>query len=72
MGRKRRLGPHHTALAFEALQKGGFFAADIGPGPDAQFQLKGTARAQNVGANQSDLTRQNQGLSEGDIGVGIF
>ena len=72
MGRKRRLGPHHTALAFDALQKGGFFAADIGPGPDAQFQLKGPARAQDIGADQSGLPRQDQGLGKGDIGVGIF
>ena len=41
MRRQRRLGAHHAALAFEAVQQRGFLAADIGAGADADFHVEG-------------------------------
>ena len=47
--RQRRLGAHHAAAAFKAFEQGGFLAADIGAGADAQFNVEGMARAEMSG-----------------------
>ena len=46
------LGTHDAALAFKRVQQAGFLAADIGPGTDTDFHVKGRATAQNLCAQQ--------------------
>ena len=42
--RQRRLEAHHAALAFEALEQRGLFAADVGAGRRAHFEVERAGR----------------------------
>src|SRR5690606_12157500 len=44
-GRQRRLVPNQAALAFEALEQRGLFAADVGAGAEADIDVEGLAAA---------------------------
>ena len=63
--RQRRLGAHNAALAFQAFQQRGFFAANIGSGPQAHFQMEGMLAAQHRRADHAlclgDADRALQG-----------
>ena len=56
--RQWRLGAHNAALAFQAFQQRSFFAADIGTGAQAHFQMERMLAAQH--------RRPNHALGLGD------
>ena len=47
-GGDRRLGPHHAALALEALEHRRLLAADVGAGADAHVQVEGEIGPEDV------------------------
>ena len=48
MDGERRLGADQAALAFQAFQQGGFFAADIGAGAHPQLDVEAVVRTGDV------------------------
>ena len=71
--RDRRLRPHHAALAFEAFEHGGLFAANIGAGAGAHGEREALARVLDVVAEPAARRRRigDRLLHLGD-GMGIF
>ena len=51
--RQRRLEADDAALAFEALQQRGLFAADIGAGAQAELDVEGLAAARDIARRAS-------------------
>ena len=45
---QRRLGAHHAALAFEAVEQRGLLAADIGAGAEPHLEVEGMCRAEHA------------------------
>ena len=70
--RDRRLGPHHAALALEAFQHGGLFAADIGAGAAADLEVEGFVRTLNIVAQPFRRGGGGDRLLHGGDGIGIF
>src|SRR5690606_33811246 len=68
----RRLAAYLSALAFKAFEHGGFFAADVGAGAYAHFEVEGAARAGDVMAQPARSTRVLYGAVERGHGVGVF
>ncbi len=71
-GGQWRLGAHHAATAFKAFEQGGFLAAHIGAGANAQFDIEGMARAENVRAEIARGARVNERFVECLDAVRIF
>ena len=70
--RDRRLGADDAALALEAFEQGGFLAANIGAGTEADFEVEGVAGAENGCAeNSGALGETDCGLQRAE-GVRIF
>ena len=63
-GGQRRLGAHLAALAFQAVQQGGFLAADVGAGAQPHFQIEVPAAAENVLAQIARRVGAPQGFIE--------
>src|SRR3546814_20941640 len=60
-GRQWRLGAHQRALAFQAFQPRGFFAADIRAGGATDLEMAAAAAAAYVGAQPHGFARANDG-----------
>src|SRR3546814_13379969 len=58
-GRQWRLGAHQRALAFQAFQQRGFFAADIRAGGATDLEIEAAAAAAYVGAQPTGLDRKS-------------
>ena len=57
-GGERRLGADEAALAFEAVEEGGFLAAHIGAGAEPHFQVEDERRAGDALANEAAAPRR--------------
>src|SRR5690606_6205566 len=68
----RRLVAHFAALAFQAFQQRGLFAADISPRAHAYFQFELLARTENVVAEVALGFRHFDRAVERGMRVGIF
>jgi hypothetical protein len=66
------LGADDAAFAFKAVQQAGFLATDIGPRTDADFHIKGIARAQNRRAQNAFGTRDVHRLLHHADRDGVF
>jgi hypothetical protein len=71
-GRQRRLGAHDAALAFQAFEQRGFFAAHIRARALAHFEPEGLARAEDVVAEEAGGFRRADRLVHGRDGVRVF
>ena len=69
---QRRLGANNRALAFQALQKRGFFAADIGTGTQTHFKVEGVGRAANRRPQPARRACGADGFEQRLIGMRIF
>ena len=68
----RRLEAHHAALAFEAFEHRGLFAADIGARTAADLEVEGFVRALNIPAQPVGCDGCGDRLLHGGDGVRIF
>ncbi|MNQ63858.1 hypothetical protein D3C85_782550 [compost metagenome] len=71
-GGQRRLGADHAALALQAFQQGRFFAADVGAGALAHFQVEAAAAAVDIVAQPAHAARSRDGGFQGGDGVRVF
>ena len=72
MRRQRRLGAHHAALAFEALEQRRLLAADIGAGADADLDVEIVSASRRCRAEAAIAARRGDRRRHRRDGVRIF
>ena len=72
MRRQRRLVAHDALLAFQALEHGGFFAADIGAGAEMQFDVEVETAALDVLAEPTAVARRVQRARQDRVCQRVF
>jgi hypothetical protein len=72
MHRQWRLGAHLSALAFEAFEQRGFFAANVSAGADAQFDIEMLTGSERIRPEAANGARSLYRFLERCVGVRIF